>query len=291
MRPLKNIIGGIVGLEAFDVTKTRVLVAVILLPLLLIVVLALPKVCTAILFGAMSAIAAYELLHNTGYVKHPRLIAYAAVMAFLVAIWSYAGRPYAWGLLGLVLYFSLLFLEMMASHVKLRFELVALCFCAGILIPFLFCSLVRIHAVDVTGRYFILIPFVVAFLSDSGAYFVGCKFGKHKLAPVISPKKSIEGVFGGFIGAIVGMLLYGLLLKVAFGFTVNFLYVIIYGVVGSLGCTFGDLCFSVIKRQTGIKDYGKLMPGHGGILDRFDSMMIVGPVIEILLLLIPMAVK
>lgn len=272
-------------------TKTRVLVAVILLPLLLIVVLALPKVFTPILFGLMSAIAAYELLHNTGYVKHPRLIAYAAIMAFLVAIWSYAGRPYAWGLLGLIVYFCLLFMEMMASHVKLRFELVGICFCAGILIPFLFCSLVRIHAVDGTGRYFILIPFIVAFLSDTGAYFVGSRFGKHKLAPVISPKKSIEGVFGGFISATLALVIYGILLKFAFGFTVNFFYVVIYGVVGSLGCTFGDLCFSVIKRQTGIKDYGKLMPGHGGILDRFDSMMVVGPLIEILLLLTPMAVK
>ena len=66
---------------------------------------------------------------------------------------------------------------------------------------------------------------------------------------------------------------------------------IIYGILGSLGAVFGDLCFSVIKRQTGIKDYGNLIPGHGGMLDRFDSMMIVGPLAEALILLIPVAVK
>ena len=70
----------------------------------------------------------------------------------------------------------------------------------------------------------------------------------------------------------------------------NFGYAIIYGLAGSLMSVFGDLCFSVIKRQTGIKDYGSLIPGHGGVLDRFDSMLMVGPLVEALLILIPMAV-
>ena len=271
--------------------KTRILVAVILLPLLLLVLLVLPKVCTAVLFGLMASIAAYELLHNTGYLKHPRLLAYAMIAAFCVSIWSFYGMSHAWGLLGLLVFMMVLFGEMMLSHIKLRFDTVVLCFAAGILIPFFFCSLVRILAVNGTGRYFVLIPFVVAFLSDSGAYFIGCRFGKHKLAPVISPKKSVEGVFGGFAGALLGMLMYCLVLQFAFGFRVNYLYMVIYAVVGSAGCTFGDLCFSVIKRQTGLKDYGNLIPGHGGILDRFDSMMIVGPLIEVFLILIPLAVK
>ena len=86
------------------------------------------------------------------------------------------------------------------------------------------------------------------------------------------------------------MLIYTLVLRFVFSFNVNYLYAVIYGVLGSLGAVFGDLCFSVIKRQTGIKDYGNLIPGHGGILDRFDSMMVVGPLAEILLLSIPVAV-
>ncbi len=271
--------------------KTRVLSAAILTPLLLIIVLALPKIFTAILFGLMAAIAAYELLVGTDSVKHPRLVTYAMIMAFLVALWSYFGMPYAWGLLGLLVFTAVLFSEMMVSHIKLRFSKVALCMVAGLLIPYLLSSLVRIHAVNASGRYFIILPFIMAFLSDTGAYFAGRSFGKHALAPVISPKKTVEGAVGGVLGAIVGMLIYGLVLQFAFDFKVNYFYAILYGLVGSIGGVFGDLCFSVIKRQTGIKDYGNLIPGHGGILDRFDSMMIVGPLAELLLILIPMAVK
>ena len=271
--------------------KTRMLAAAFLVPILLIVVLALPKVWTAILFGFMAAVAAYEILCNTGYVRHARMTVYSMVMAFLVSVWCYAGQSYVWALLGILLFCVALFAEMMLSHVKLRFEKIALWFAAGLLIPFLFTSLVRIHIMDGVGRYFIMIPFVMAFISDSGAYFAGKYLGQHKLAPVISPNKTIEGAIGGIIAAILGMLLYGLVLDIAFGFTVNYLYACIYGMIGSLGGVFGDLCFSVIKRQTGIKDYGNLIPGHGGILDRFDSMMVVGPLAEILLILIPLAVK
>ena len=122
----------------------------------------------------------------------------------------------------------------------------------------------------------------------SRAYFVGCRYGKHKLAPVISPNKSVEGVFGGILFAVVGMLLYSLIMQLGFHFRVNYAYVILYGVVGSICGVFGDLCFSVIKRQTGLKDYGNLIPGHGGVLDRFDSMIVVGPAIELMLELLPM---
>lgn len=271
--------------------KTRILAAAVLVPVLLIIVLALPKVWTAILFGFMAAVAAYELLCNTGYVRHPRLTIYSMIAAFLVSIWCYTGQNHVWGLLGVLLFCAALFGEMMLSHVKLRFEKIALCFAAGLLIPFLFISIVRIHIMDGVGRYFIMIPFVMAFISDSGAYFAGKYLGRHKLAPVISPNKTVEGAVGGIVGAVIGMLVYGLVLDLAFDFQVNYLYACVYGLVGSLGGMFGDLCFSVIKRQTGIKDYGNLIPGHGGILDRFDSMMIVGPLAEILLILIPLAVK
>ena len=132
---------------------------------------------------------------------------------------------------------------------------------------------------------------MLAFLSDTGAYFAGRKFGKHKLAPVISPNKTVEGMIGGVLGAIVGTLIYCFILQVAFEFEVNYLCVPVYGLLGSVGAVFGDLIFSAVKRQTGIKDYGNLIPGHGGILDRFDSMTIVAMLVELLMLFIPMAVK
>jgi len=158
-----------------------------------------------------------------------------------------------------------------------------------VILPLLFGSVVRIHSGD-NGRFFILIPFAMAFSSDTGAYFAGLKFGKTKLAPVISPKKTVEGVVGGVLGAMAVMLIYCLVLQVFFKLKPNYLYALLYGLLGAGAGVFGDLCFSVIKRQTGIKDYGNLIPGHGGILDRFDSMMVVGPLAEILLILLPLAV-
>ena len=269
--------------------KTRIIAAVALLPLLLLVVLAAPKIFTAILFGAMAAIAAYELLNGTGLVKHIRLCVYSMILAFWVVLWCGLGIGYVWLLLAILVFWILMFAEVMASQMKLTFDKVAICFVAGLVIPVLLGSLVRIHAGG-NGRYFILIPFAMAFLSDTGAYFAGLNFGKHKLAPTISPKKTVEGVIGGVLCAIIGMLIYCFVLQIGFKMHVNYLAAILYGALGAAAGVFGDLCFSVVKRQVGIKDYGNLIPGHGGILDRFDSMMVVGPLAEILLLLIPLAV-
>ena len=157
-------------------------------------------------------------------------------------------------------------------------------------IPFLLGSLIRILVMSRIGRYMVLIPFIVAFGSDAGAYFAGRFFGQHKLAPVISQHKTIEGAIGGMLSSVVLMLIYCLVLQFAFGFQVRYGFAIIYGLLGSAVGIFGDLCFSVVKRQTGIKDYGNLIPGHGGILDRFDSMMTVGPLTEVLLLLLPVVI-
>lgn len=270
--------------------KTRVITAVALLPLLLLVVLAAPKIYTAILFAAMAAIAAYELMSGTGLVKHLRLCIYAAVSAFWCVLWCGLGVSHAWLLLGILVIWVAIFAEMMASQMQLGFNKAAICLVASTVIPLLFGAIVRLHN-HTEGRFYILIPFVLAFLSDTGAYFAGLKFGKHKLAPAISPKKTVEGVFGGVLGAILGMVIYCVILQVIFKFHVNYLYAVIYGVLGSAAGVFGDLCFSVIKRQTGIKDYGNLFPGHGGILDRFDSMMVVAPLVEVLMMLLPVAVK
>jgi phosphatidate cytidylyltransferase len=270
--------------------KIRVIAAVALLPFLLGIVLFLPKICTAILFGLMAAIGAYELLHNTGLVKRDRLVWYAIAMAFYVSLWGSVVTEYPAVLFGLLVYFAILFGEILLNHTEVAFQDLAFTFVAGIILPYLLGAVVRIHSQD-AGRHLILLPFVIAFLSDTGAYFAGYFFGKHKLAPVISPKKTIEGLVGGVITAILGVVIYCVILRFAFDFEVNWIYVPIYGLLGSLAGVFGDLCFSVIKRQTGIKDYGNLIPGHGGIFDRFDSMVVVAPLVELLLLTIPMVVS
>ena len=269
--------------------KTRIIAAAVLVPILLILVLIAPKIIAAILFGLLLAIGAYELLYGTGLVRKPRLVLYAAIMSFAVCMWSYMEAVQAYLLLMLLVFCVLLFAEMMMDHVRVRFETISMCFVSGFLIPYLLSSLIRILVMS-TGRYFILLPFAVAFLSDAGAYFVGLRFGKHKLAPVVSPNKTIEGVFGGIGGAVIGMLIYALVLDLGFRFDVNYGLAILYGLIGSLTGVFGDLCFSIIKRQTGIKDYGNLIPGHGGVLDRFDSLVTVAPLMEALLIILPMAV-
>lgn len=270
--------------------KLRMIAAAALLPLLLVVLLALPAFCTMVLVGAMSAVAAYELLWGTGLVKQIRLVTYTAVMAFLMALWSYTGMGYVWFLLGILLFSAALFGEVLASHGKLLFSRIAICAFGGIVIPFFLTALVRLRCME-QGKAYVLIPFAIAFLSDSGAYFAGRFFGKHKLAPNISPNKTFEGMIGGLVAGMAGMVIFGFVLQIGFAFRVNYACALIYGLVGSQAGVFGDLAFSAIKRQTGIKDYGNLIPGHGGVLDRFDSMTVVAPLVEALLILLPVAVK
>ena len=269
--------------------KTRLISAAVLIPILLIILWALPKIVFAILVGVMAAIAAYELLYMTGYVRHIRLVAYCMASAFLMSLWSFFDMHHGWGQLGVVVFISLLFGEMMHNHVKVRFEKLCLCVIGGLLIPYLLTALVRIMG-TYQGRFTVCIPFVLAFLPDSGAYFAGKYFGKHKLAPVVSPNKTIEGAVGGALAGILGMLLYALIMDFAFSRQVSYAYALLYGFVGAGADVFGDLMFSAIKRQIGIKDYGTLIPGHGGILDRFDSMMMVAPLMEVLLILLPVVV-
>lgn len=269
--------------------KTRLISAAVLLPVLFLVIWVLPKIVAAVLIGAIAAIAAYELLYRTGLVRHVRLVAYCMAVAFLVSIWSFYEMDRGWGMLGLLAFLSALFTEMMLNHVKVRFEKICLCIVGGLLVPYLLTSIVRILG-TYSGRYTIIIPFILAFLPDSGAYFAGQYFGRRKLAPVISPNKTIEGAVGAALTAVVGMLLYSVIMDLAFDKQVDYAIALLYGVLGAAADIFGDLMLSAVKRQTGIKDYGNLIPGHGGVLDRFDSMLMVGPLTEILLILLPVVV-
>lgn len=270
--------------------RTRTIAGISMAAGLLFLVLIAPKGLTAVIYGILMAIGTYELLYRTGLVRHQRLVTYSAVMAFAVTMWSYFSAVHAYLLLILLVFAIALFTEMMKDHVKVRISMLGECFLAGFLVPFLLTAVIRILSLKL-GRYFTLIPFVIACVNDAGAYFVGMRWGRHKLAPVVSPNKTIEGMLGGIGAAVLSMLVYCLLLQLMEGFRINYFYALIYGVVGACAGVFGDLCFSIIKRQTGIKDYGNLIPGHGGVLDRLDSLMTVAPLIEMLLILMPVAVS
>ncbi len=122
----------------------------------------------------------------------------------------------------------------------------------------------------------LLLPFVIAWLTDTGAYFTGYFLGKHKLAPEMSPKKTIEGAIGGIIFAVIATVAYGLILYGNF-YMIGMIKYAIVGGVGAIVAQVGDLAASCIKRDFGKKDYGSLLPGHGGLMDRFDSVLFTAP--------------
>lgn len=129
------------------------------------------------------------------------------------------------------------------------------------------------------GAFLVWLIFVCSWGCDTSAYCVGMLLGKHKLAPVLSPKKSIEGAIGGVFGAALIGVLYGVCVNHFAGAGVNLVAYAIISAVGAVISQIGDLAASGIKRNHDIKDYGKLIPGHGGILDRFDSVIITAPII------------
>ena len=277
----------------------RILAAAIGLPLLLVVVLLLPPVGTAVLFAAAAMIAAYEMLWRTGIWKNKRVVAVTAVTAAAVVMWSWLASCHIVSLralwlsaaIGLFVFFTYLFSELLGAHTKLNFTSMCVALFSGLVYPFMIGALVRLRGME-DGKFYILVAFILSMVADSGAYFVGRACGKHKLAPVVSPKKTVEGAVGGALINVVGMIIYTLILRYGFHFTqVNYFFAAIYGILGAVASIVGDLTLSVVKRQVGIKDYGNLIPGHGGILDRFDSTMMVAPLTEILILLIPFAVR
>ena len=140
-----------------------------------------------------------------------------------------------------------------------------------------FSSIVLLRDYDY-GQYIYLLVFICPWMTDIFAYFTGYFLGRHKLIPDVSPKKTVEGAIGGTVFCTLSLVLYGFVMtRVIDGIHANYLAFVCVGIVLSVVSQCGDLVFSLIKRKYGIKDYGKLMPGHGGILDRFDSVIASAP--------------
>lgn len=265
---------------------TRVGVAAVLIAILFFVLYGLPAVWTAALMSLLAALAAYEALWSTGCVKKPRICAYSMVLAALIPFWFYTGADQALGLAGLFVYVFILFCEAMASKYTLTLEKMGSAFFISVVVPVFLSGLLRIRQGEL-GIYYIILPFVIAYMSDTFALFAGMFFGKHKLAPTLSPKKTREGAVGGVLGAIVGCLIYGFVMSRFFHLAPNYAALAVYGLLGSPVAQLGDLSFSYIKRQYGIKDFGKIFPGHGGVLDRFDSVLAVSIMLSLFFLCFP----
>lgn len=186
------------------------------------------------------------------------------------------------------LYVVIILIFMLLKFESTRFEQAVTAIFASVCVPFSFSLMIVFRDIykyfdnysKIDGIFLLILSFFAAWMTDIFAYFVGSKFGKHKLCPKISPKKSVEGAIGGVVGAIVlNLLLLFVFNKFFFenGSTLSYVTVAVLSLVLSVVSMFGDLAASTIKRNFGIKDFGNLLPGHGGIMDRFDSALFVMP--------------
>lgn len=269
---------------------TRIIVAVIGIALLLSVLWLLPLWVFGIFIAAISAIAAHEFLRCTSRERGSLIvtipvIASSAIIPILSLVEGKTVLIVITVFILQIFLFARLVFSFRSVGTKTGLTELLAAFFAGAIFPIMFASLLRLGQGSF-GPAHILLPFVIAFSCDSGAYFCGVFLGKHKLAPLVSPNKTIEGSIGGFVFGVLFSLAYGLLLK-SLGFETNIPLLLAYGLLGSLACEFGDLTFSAIKRVYGIKDYGRLLPGHGGALDRFDGLLFVAPLTALLLLFFP----
>ncbi len=269
----------------------RIMVAVIGVPVLLCVILFLPTVFWAILVAAISGMAAFEMLRATGEGK---LTVPMRVVTLLSAILIPLGVWYGWAVtVAAVCVFAVLAVSFWCAiraynegDVSIGFYHVMLTLFGGGVIPLGLSALVQLRGME-SGRYLVLLAVCVNFVTDGVAYFGGIFLGKHRGITRVSPKKSLEGYICGFLGGILFAILYGLVIGAIEDCTVNPYSLALCGFLGALFTELGDLVFSFIKRQYNIKDYGHLLPGHGGMLDRFDSMILCAPVVLFIVTYLP----
>lgn len=190
-------------------------------------------------------------------------------------------------------YTLIIFFALIVCHRETTFKEVAVLYSMVVIIPCALHTLVSLRELNLShGMFYVLIAVLAAWVADVGAYFAGTLFGRHKLCPEISPKKTIEGLVGGTVVDMVVMLLCGVWFSAVFyqgQVGVNYIALLLIGLFGSLISVLGDLSFSIIKRSCHIKDFGQVIPGHGGVLDRFDSVIFTAPFVYLLVMFLPLA--
>ncbi len=269
--------------------KLRIITAIIGIPLVVLVLLYSHTIVMPITLALFSAVGVFEMLGCIGQRKKleitiPSLI-FAAIVPFsarYVVTFSARNSYFlaVFGVAAFIYMFYLMSLAVVSKGTKLIGDM-ALAAATSMYITVGFSSMVMLRDMSYNENYFgfylFMLIFIGAWIPDCAGYFCGRAFGKHKLIPDVSPKKTVEGAIGGVI--------FGGLSFVGFGAIINavnlgeprYLSLAITGCVVAVVSIFGDLIASLIKRQYGIKDYGKLFPGHGGVMDRFDSIIAISP--------------
>ena len=269
---------------------TRTIVGVLFAIVYLTFLVVLPPMWLAFAMAGVVALASYELLRATKSAPRPYMYAITSVCAAAIPVGFWAGKGsvvvYGAALVMLVTLFFTAIRHFDEGEHTVRYEQLMTCFFGGLLIPVCLSALVQLRCME-NGRFLVLIPVICASITDVGAYFVGVLFGKHRGVTKVSPNKSLEGYIGGIAVGCLLMMLYAVVLGRFAGVSVSMPIMALYGIVGSAVTELGDLSFSLIKRQEGVKDYGDLLPGHGGMMDRFDSTVFAAPAIMVLGWLLP----
>jgi len=248
--------------------------------ILLVLVMIAPEVWFDVALAAIALVAMWEL--NSAFkareLKPMDWLGYSSVL-FALSLRFCSSKVAFLLVLGFILLaMYLMFTKVILSNNKINFVDASVTILSIFYVTFLFSFLALTrHMAD--GRYIVWFIFIGGWVTDVSAYFIGRLLGRNKLIPEISPNKTIEGSVGGLIVCIVVTVIYGLSIKSMLKVDVSILHFIILGMFTSIFAQLGDLTASAIKRSTKIKDYGYIMPGHGGIIDRFDSILFVSPIV------------
>ncbi len=262
----------------------RILTSIVALCVLVPVLVWSDTVIFPAAVSLVSVIALYEMYKCIG--KHKRLSACLPAYAFAAASpllirYVPSGVTYAGiAFIVAVLYLVYLFYITVVSKGAMRFGEMGELFSVTLYIIAAMGSIVYIRDFEESGKYLYLLIFIGAWITDTFAYFTGMLLGRHKLIPEVSPKKTVEGSIGGTVFCIASFVIFGIVVDRFFGMEANLVMLAISGALVAAVSQIGDLIMSVIKRHYNIKDYGRLFPGHGGVLDRFDSILAVALVLS-----------
>ena len=238
----------------------------------------------------MSTIAVYELLKCTGMLKKLAValpsFAVALEAQLLVRVFD-ADKYLAVMLLSYMAFAVAMMTVSVFSKGEIKLSDLAQSVLMTVYVSFGFASLILLRDMNKKfGIVLFLLAFMIPWICDAMAYFVGVFFGKHKMIPDVSPKKTVEGAIGGIVGTVVVTAIFGIVMHIGFGKEPSYLLLLGLALVGGFVSQWGDLIASLLKREYGVKDYGSLFPGHGGVLDRFDSVLFVVPVCYYLFLIL-----
>ncbi|MGN0173460.1 MAG: phosphatidate cytidylyltransferase [Acutalibacteraceae bacterium] len=281
--------------------KKRIISGVIGAAFIIIALALRETIVINIVVGIALVIAMLESQLTTKLITDTGTIVISCIYAFISAFFPVFGFMPT-GLVVTALYIlAVMLLTLAKPHQTTPYQVF---YSLGItlLVSFGLTSILNINNLYITKDYMytssdclflLLFAFGGAWFADIGAYFIGSNFGKHKIAPNISPKKSLEGVIGGIISVVVCMLVLGLVWNFIIldkNSYIQFGWLILISALCPIVGFVGDLFFSYIKRNCQLKDFGKIMPGHGGILDRTDSLILVAPFIAMVLMYLPIIV-